>query len=53
MSKKYRFGALFDNNTVSGPKHCSKLNDSTITTFIDPCERNSVWKSLSELYAES
>ena len=25
-------------NIVNGPKHCSKLNDSTYTIFIDSCE---------------
>ena len=29
-------------NMVNGPKHCSKLNDSTFTIFIDPCEGHSV-----------
>ena len=38
---------------VNGPKHCSKLNDSIFTIFIDPCEHNWGWKSLSEWYAES
>ena len=27
-------------NMVNGPKHCSKLNDSTFTIFIDPCKGN-------------
>ena len=41
------------NNKVNGPKHCSKMNDSTITIFIDPCEHSSGWKSLSEWYGKS
>ena len=28
-------------NIVKGPKHCSKLIDSTFTTLIDPCAGNS------------
>ena len=32
-------------NMVNGPKRCSKLNDSTFTIFIDPCEGHSVWKA--------
>ena len=35
-------------NMVNGPKQCSKLNGSTFTIFIDPCEGTSDWKSLSE-----
>ena len=35
-------------NMVNGPKHCSELNESSFTKFIDPCESNSDWKSLSE-----
>ena len=31
---------------VNVPKHCSKLNDSTFTIFIDPSEGNSAWKKL-------
>ena len=27
-------------NKVNGPKHCSMLNDSIFTIFIDPCEEN-------------
>ena len=27
-------------NMVNGPKHISKPDDSTFTTFIDPCEDN-------------
>ena len=38
---------------VKPPIHCSKLQDSTFTIFIDPCERNSGWRSLSKLYVES
>ena len=26
---------------INGPKNCSKLNGSTITRFIDPCEGDS------------
>ena len=40
------------NNMVNRPKHCWNLNDSTLTIFIDPCESNSGWKSLSELYTK-
>ena len=40
-------------NMVNGPKHCSKLKDSTFTIFIDPCARNSGWKKLSKWYAKS
>ena len=40
-------------NKVKGPIHCSKLQDSTFTIFIDPCERNSGWRNLSKLYVES
>ena len=32
---------------VNGRKYCWNLNDSTFTIFIDPCEGNSVGKSLS------
>ena len=39
-------------NMVNGPKHGWNLNYSTITIFIDPCEGNSSWKSLSEWYAK-
>ena len=39
-------------NMVSGPKHCWNLNDSAFTIFIDPCESNSGWKSLSGSYAK-
>ena len=53
MSKKSRFREPFDKLLVNGPKHCSKLNDSIFTIFIDPCERNSAGKSLSEWYAKS
>ena len=34
-------------NMVNGPKHCSNLNHSTFTIFIDQCEGNGVAKSLS------
>ena len=40
-------------NIGHGPKHSSNLNESTFTIFIDPCQDNSGWKSLSEWYAES
>ena len=40
-------------NMVNGTKHCWNLNDSTFTIFIDPCENNSGWKSLSECYWKS
>ena len=35
-------------NMVNGLKHCSKLNDSTFTIFIDNYAGNSGLKSLSE-----
>ena len=38
---------------VSGPKHYWNLNDSAFTIFADRCERNSGWKCLPELYANS
>ena len=41
------------NKMVNGPKHCSKMNDSTFKIFIDPCEHKLGWKGLSELYAKS
>ena len=53
MSKKSRFRGPFTSNIVNGPKHCSKLNDTTLTMFIDPCEGYSGWESLSELYAKT
>ena len=40
-------------DVVNGSKHCWKLNDSTFTIFIDPCECNSGRKSLSDLYPKS
>ena len=40
-------------NTVNGPKHCLMLNDRNFTIFIDPCEDNSGWKVLSQLYQKS
>ena len=40
-------------NMVNAPKHCSKLDGSTFTIFIDPSENNSDLKSVSELYAKS
>ena len=39
-------------NMVNEPKHCWNLNKSTLNIFIDPCEGNSGWKSLSEGYAK-
>ena len=33
-------------NMVNGPKHSWNLNDSSFTRFTDPCEGNSVGKSL-------
>ena len=47
---------LEDNSTsnmLNWLRHCWNLNDSIFTIFIDPCEENSGWKSLSEWYAES
>ena len=44
---------LLTSNMLNGPKKCWNLNDSTFTIFIDPCESNSGWKSLSEWYANS
>ena len=38
---------------LNGTRHCWNLNDSTFSIFIDPCERNSAWKSPSEWYAKS
>ena len=38
-------------NMVNWKKHCPKLNHSTFTIVIDPCEDNSGLKSLSEWYA--
>ena len=38
---------------VNGSKHCWNLNDSTFTIFIDACEDNWGWQSLSESYAKS
>ena len=40
-------------NMVNVLKHCSKLNGSTFTILIHPCERNSSLKSFSEWYAKS
>ena len=40
-------------NMVNRLKHSSKLNGSTFTIFIDPCEGNSGWKSLFDWYAKS
>ena len=39
-------------NMVNGPKYCWKLNRSTFTIFIDPCEDNYGRKSLPEWYAK-
>ena len=39
-------------NMVNWPKHCSKLDHSTSTIFIDPFEGNSGLKSLSEWYGK-
>ena len=36
----------------NGSKHCSKMDDSTFTIFLDPCEGNLGLKSLSEWYAK-
>ena len=33
-------------NMVKGLKHCSKLNDSDLTIFLDACGDNSVRKSI-------
>ena len=44
---------LSTSNMVNGPKHCSNLNVSTFTIFIDLCADNSGWKSCSEWYAKS
>ena len=40
-------------NMVNVLKHCSKLNGSTFTVLIHPCEGNSSLKSFSEWYAKS
>ena len=40
-------------NMVNAPKHCSKLDDSTFTIFIDISKNYSDLKSLPQLYAES
>ena len=40
-------------NMGNGRKHCSKLKDSIFTIFIDHCEGNFAWKSISEWYAKS
>ena len=40
-------------NMLNGQKHYWKLNDSTFTIFIDPCEDNSRCKILSEWYQKS
>ena len=44
LYKRLRSPVSEDNSASSmknGSKHCSNLNDSTFTTFIDPCEENS------------
>ena len=56
MSQKSRFKGPFDpltSNMVNGPKHCWNLNQSNFTIFIDLCEGNQGWKSLSEWYTKS
>ena len=40
-------------NMVNGPKQSSKLNGSTFTIFMHPCEDNSGLKILFEWYAKS
>ena len=40
-------------NIVNGPKYYRNLNDRSFTKFIDNCEGNSGWRSLSEWYAQS
>ena len=40
-------------NMVNERTHCSKLNDSTFTMFINNCEGNSGLESLSERYGKS
>ena len=42
----------FTSNMVNGPKHCSKLNNSTFTRFIHPCEYNWPLKTLLECNAK-
>ena len=37
MSKKSLFREHLDKLYRNWPKHCSKLNNSTVTTFIYPC----------------
>ena len=39
-------------NMVNGPEGCWNLMDRTFTIFIDPCESNSGWKSLSDSHAK-
>ena len=53
MSKKFPFRGLCNKYIWNGSKPCLKLNDSTFTIFIEHCEENSGWKSLSEWYAKS
>ena len=40
-------------NMVNGPKHCSKLEDSSFTIFIDHCNGNCLTKSLCYKYEKS
>ena len=40
-------------NMVNGRKHCWELNDSTFTTYINPCEGKSGSKSVSEWYTKT
>ena len=40
-------------NLAKGLKHCSKLNDSILTVFVDASERNLGSKSFSDIYAKS
>ena len=53
MSKKSSFRGPFDKYHGKGDKHFSKLNDSNLTIFIDPCEYNWGLKSFSDSDAES
>ena len=53
MSKKSRFREPFDKQNGSGNKHCSNLNHTPFTIFIDHCEGNWDGKGLSEGYAKS
>ena len=53
MSKKSRFREPFDKQNGSGNEHCSNLNHTPFTIFIDHCEGNWDGKGLSEGYAKS